>query len=103
MHHPSPELAQLGQLGMVLIVGFFQGALAAALVECAPPSVRCTAVALGYNICLGVVGGLSPLAAAWLVDRTGNEIMPAFLIMTTAAVSFLVILLMPETRRAPFA
>jgi len=42
---------------MVLIVGFFQGALAAALVECAPPSVRCTAVALGYNVCLGVVGG----------------------------------------------
>ena len=103
MHHPSSELAQLGQLGMVLIVGFFQGALAAALVECAPPSVRCTAVALGYNICLGVVGGLSPLAAAWLVDRTGNEITPAFLIMTTAAVSFLVILLMPETHRAPFA
>ena len=27
----------------------------------------------------------------WLVDRTGNEITPAFLIMTAAAVSFLVI------------
>jgi len=37
------------------------------------------------------------------VNRTGNEITPAFLIMTTAAVSFLVILLMPETHRAPFA
>jgi MHS family proline/betaine transporter-like MFS transporter len=103
MHHPSAELALLGQLGVVLIVGLFQGALAAALVERAPPSVRCTAVALGYNVCLGVMGGLSPLAASWLVERTGDEVAPAFLIMATAVISFLVILRMAETRRAPFA
>jgi MHS family proline/betaine transporter-like MFS transporter len=60
MHHPSAELAQLGQLGLVLIVGLFVGALPAAMVECAPPSVRCTAVALGYNVTLGVIGGLTP-------------------------------------------
>ena len=103
MHHPSAELALLGQLGMVLIVGLFNGALPAAIVEYAPPSVRCTAVALGYNVCLGVIGGLSPLAATWLVERTGDEIAPAFLIMATAVISFLVILRMSETRRAPFA
>jgi MHS family proline/betaine transporter-like MFS transporter len=38
-------------------------------------------VALGYNLCLGLFGGLSPLVATWLVQRTGNEIAPAFLIM----------------------
>jgi len=32
----------------------FGGALAAAIVENAPPAVRCTAVALGYNLYLGV-------------------------------------------------
>jgi MHS family proline/betaine transporter-like MFS transporter len=103
MHHPSAELALLGQLGMVLIVGLFNGALAAAIVERAPPSVRCTAVALGYNVCLGVIGGLSPLAATWLVQRTGDEVAPAFLIMATAVISLLVVLRMAETRRAPFA
>jgi len=103
MHHASAELALLGQLGMVLIVGLFNGALAAAIVERAPPSVRCTAVALGYNLCLGVIGGLSPLAATWLVERTGDEVAPAFLIMATAVISFLVVLQMSETRRAPFA
>jgi MHS family proline/betaine transporter-like MFS transporter len=103
MHHPSAELAQLGQLGLVLIVGLFVGALPAAMVECAPPSVRCTAVALGYNVTLGVIGGLTPLAAAWLVERTGDELAPAFLIMATAVISFLVILRMPETYRARFA
>ncbi len=103
MHHPSAELAQLGQLGLVLIVGLFVGALPAAMVECAPPSVRCTTVALGYNVTLGVIGGLTPLVAAWLVERTGDELAPAFLIMATALISFLVILRMPETYRARFA
>jgi MHS family proline/betaine transporter-like MFS transporter len=103
MHHPSAELAQLGQLGLVLIVGLFVGALPAAMVEWAPPSVRCTVVALGYNVTLGVIGGLTPLVAAWLVERTGDELAPAFLIMATAVISFLVILRMPETYRARFA
>jgi MHS family proline/betaine transporter-like MFS transporter len=54
-------------------------------------------------VSLGVIGGLSPLAATWLVERTGDEIAPAFLIMATAVISFLVILRMSETRRGPFA
>ena len=50
--------------------------------------MRCTAVALGYNLCYGLCGGLSPLAATWLVERTGDEIVPAFLVMASAAVTF---------------
>jgi MFS transporter, MHS family, proline/betaine transporter len=64
--------------------------------------VRCTAVALGYNISLGVIGGLTPLVASWLVARSGDELAPAFLIMAAAAVTFLTILRFPETYRAPF-
>ena len=51
------------------------------MVEAAPPAVRCTAIALGYNVTLGVVGGVSPLAATWLVHRTDNDLSPAFMIM----------------------
>jgi MHS family proline/betaine transporter-like MFS transporter len=94
--------AQLGQLGLVLIVGIFCGASPTIMVEAAPPQVRCTAVALGYNICLGVIGGLTPLAATWLVERTGDETAPAFLVMAAAAVSFVSILSFRETYRAPF-
>ena len=95
-------LAQLGQLGLVLIVGLYGGTLPAVMVEAAPPPVRCTAVALGYNISFGVIGGLTPLAATWLVDRTGDEIAPAFLIMAAAAVTFLTLLRFRETYRSPF-
>jgi MHS family proline/betaine transporter-like MFS transporter len=103
LNHPSALLAQIGQLGLVLMVGLYGGAQPSIMVEAAPLSVRCTAVALGYNICLGVIGGLTPLVATWLVARSGDEIAPAFLIMAAAAVSFGTVLCFRETYRTPFA
>jgi MFS transporter, MHS family, proline/betaine transporter len=102
MHHPSALLAQFGQLGLVLIVGLYVGTLPAVLVEAAPPQVRCTAVSLGYNVCLGVIGGLTPLVAAWLVERTGDEIAPAFLVMAAAVVTLVTLVRFRETYRVPF-
>ena len=102
LNHPSALLAQIGQLGLVLIVGLYGGVQPSIMVEAAPLSVRCTAVALGYNITFGVIGGFTPLVAAWLVDRTGDEIAPAFLVMAAAAVTFLTVLRFRETYRSPF-
>ena len=102
LNHPSAWLAQLGQLGLVLTVGLYGGTQPALLVEAAPLRVRCTAVSLGYNISFGVIGGLTPLVASWLVARTGDAIAPGFLMMVAAAVTFLTILRVPETYRAPF-
>jgi MFS transporter, MHS family, proline/betaine transporter len=76
--------------------------LPAVLVEAAPPQVRCTAVSLGYNVCLGVIGGLTPLVAAWLVERTGDEIAPAFLVMASAVVTLVTLVRFRETYRVPF-
>jgi MHS family proline/betaine transporter-like MFS transporter len=95
-------LAQLGQLGLVAMIGLYGGAQPTIMVETAPLPVRCTAVALGYNISLGVIGGLTPLVATWLVNRTGDEIAPAFMIMGAAAVTFATLLWFRETYRTPF-
>jgi MFS transporter, MHS family, proline/betaine transporter len=102
MNHPSELLAQLGQLGLIVVIGVYYGALPTVLVEAAPPAVRCTAVALGYNLCYGLFGGLSPLVATWLVERTGDEIAPAFLVMASAAVTFATMLWFRETYRTSF-
>ena len=48
---------------LALMIGLYCGTQPTLMVEAAPVQVRCTAVALGYNICLGVIGGLTPLAA----------------------------------------
>src|SRR5262249_27302951 len=52
----------IGQFGFVILVGAFIGTQPAIMVEATPPEVRCTAIALGYNVTLGIIGGTSPLA-----------------------------------------
>ena len=83
---------QFGQLGFVLSVGMFLGTQPTLMVEEVPASVRCTAIAIGYNVTLGIVGGLSPLVATWLVARTADQLAPAYMIMVAAAISFLSVL-----------
>jgi MHS family proline/betaine transporter-like MFS transporter len=103
IYHPSPALILLGQMGFGLLIGLYGGTQATAMVESAPRRIRCTAVALGYNVCLGVIGGLTPLVATWLVARTGDELAPAYLIMVAAAVSCFAAWCMKETYRTPLA
>ena len=73
------------------------------MVEAAPVEVRCTAIALGFNVTLGLVGGISPMVATWLVHRTGDNLMPAFLIMAAAAVSVVATLFLREGSRSTLA
>jgi MFS transporter, MHS family, proline/betaine transporter len=103
MHQADPAIMLLGQLGFVLAVGAFVGCQPSLMVETVPAEVRCTVIALGYNVTLGVIGGLSPLAATWLVERTGNDYSPAFMIMAAAAISFAALLSFKETYRSKLA
>ena len=45
-----------------------------------------------------MIGGVSPLAATWLVQRTDKDYSPASMIMAAAAISFLVLLLVRGKR-----
>ena len=100
MHHRDPALIFVGQLGFALAIGLSSGVLPTMLVEATPPGIRCTAVALGYNIPFSILGGLSPLAATWLVHRTEDDLSPAFMIMAAAAISFLTALRFRDGERS---
>jgi len=91
LHGPDQWMILLGQIGFVLLVGGYYGCLPAFMVETVAAPMRCTAIALGYNVSLGLIGGVSPMVATWLVYRTANDYTPAFMIMAAAAVSFLVL------------
>jgi MHS family proline/betaine transporter-like MFS transporter len=103
MHHDTVELVLAGQFGFVVAVGAFLGTQPSIMVESTPPEIRCTAIALGYNVTLGLIGGLSPLVATWLVERTGDNLSPAYLLMGAAAVSFLTVFLFQETSKERLA
>src|SRR5262245_52167211 len=100
MHHTHASLVLLGQLGFVLVVGMFLGTQPSIMVEAASARIRCTAIALGYNVTLGIIGGLTPLVATWLVHRTENELSPAVMVTAAAAISFLAVLKFEESSKA---
>lgn len=99
MYHHSNLVIQLSQLGFSVIVGIFLGTMPAFIVETAPAHIRTSAVALGYNLTVGIIGGLTPLVATWLIHRTQNEITPAYMISGAAIISLVAILSMTETHK----
>jgi MHS family proline/betaine transporter-like MFS transporter len=103
MHHPDPLLIFAGQFGFTLLLGTTWGVQPAIMVEATPPAVRCTVIAIAFNLAMGLVGGLSPLAATWLVASTHQELSPAFLVMAAAAVTFLSMLSFGESYRSKLA
>ncbi len=96
MHHTDPLLVLAGELGFVLIIGTVFGIEPAFMVEATPAPIRCTAVALAFNLPAGILGGLAPLAATWLIHRTDNDLSPAFLVMAAAVISFVATASFPD-------
>ena len=97
MYHQSALVIQLSQIGFALVVGLFNGAMPALIVESAPAYIRTTVVALGYNLTMGILGGLTPLVASWLIHRTENEMISAYMIVAVAAVSLVAVMFVSES------
>jgi len=86
-----------GQVGLAVLVGANGAVLPAAMAELAPWRVRCTVLSVGYNIALAILGGTTPMVAAWLVERSGVALAPAVYLALAAAVTFTASLLLPQT------
>jgi MHS family proline/betaine transporter-like MFS transporter len=91
----------LGQLGFAVLMGVFLGIGAPMMAQIFRAEVRCSALAIGYNVCLAVFGGTTPAVCAYLVARTHNSFAPAFYLMVVAAASSGVILTIKETAEIP--
>jgi MHS family proline/betaine transporter-like MFS transporter len=88
-----------GHVGLALLVAANGGLMPATMAELAPWRVRCTVLSIAYNIGMAVLGGTTPLVAAWLVSRTGLKLAPAMYLAGAAALTFIGALLLPKTAR----
>ena len=79
----------IGEVIFAVVVGMGSGGIVALNVELIPAPVRCTGLAFAYNASMGLFGGTTPLMAAWLINYTGNQIAPAYWVVTTASLSLL--------------
>jgi MHS family proline/betaine transporter-like MFS transporter len=101
LHHNAPFVILLGQIGFAVLSACFWGTIPATMVELVPERVRCTVLSLGYNTGMAIVGGLTPMVAVYTIKRSQYDLSPAFLLMATAAVSFIVATALRETYNMP--
>lgn len=96
MHQDNLAVVFAGQLGFSAFNAIGWALSITVLTEIAPAHLRCSTVALGYNICMAVFGGTTPIVATYLVSRTGDDYAPAYYVMATTAISLLVIVRLPK-------
>ena len=101
MHQDGLALILAGQVGFALLFGVAFAVNTAAMIELLPREVRCSGVAIGYNLCLGLFGGTTPLVATYLVERTADDFAPVYYLMVAAVLQLAVVLRMPEMARKP--
>lgn len=75
------------QFVLVTLVAAALGAAPALYVELFPKSDRLTAYSITFNISLGVFGGTAPFIATWLIQTTGNVLMPAYYVVATLIIA----------------
>ena len=101
LHHRQTAIVLLGQIVFALLNAAYWGPNTAMMVELAPGRARCTVLSVGYNLVLAVLGGATPMAAVYLIQRSDYDLSPAALVMVTAAISFLVITSLARSEQKP--
>jgi MFS transporter, MHS family, proline/betaine transporter len=95
MARGQPGGILVGHVGLALLVAANGGLMPATMAELAPWRVRCTVLSIAYNMGMAVLGGTTPLVAAWLVSETGFKLAPAMYLAGAAALTFVGALLLP--------
>jgi MFS transporter, MHS family, proline/betaine transporter len=89
----------VGSLGLALLVAANGGVMPATMAELAPWRVRCTVLSVAYNVGMALLGGTTPLVAAWLLARTGITMAPAYYLAAAGGLAFMGALLLPSKTR----
>src|SRR5688572_28861368 len=87
----------VGEIGLAVLVAVLSGAMPATMAELAPWRVRCTVLSVAYNLGMALLGGTTPLVAAWVVSRSGLALAPAVYLAIAGALSFVAAILLPKT------
>jgi len=86
-----------GAVILALLAGAVSAVGAVATAEQFPGEGRITGLALGATMATAIFGGLTPLAAQWLVERTGWATAPGIMIALVGLAVLPVMLMLRET------
>lgn len=81
-------------LGLMMLAVFsstFQGTMPSLLPSLFYTEVRYGALAVTYNISASIFGGTTPLLVSWLINLTGNRLVPAYYLIFAGVVGMIVV------------
>jgi MHS family proline/betaine transporter-like MFS transporter len=90
-----------GQIMLAIPLGMALGLQGAMVVEIFPLRTRVTSMSFAYSITLALAGGTAPLVSAWMIERLGHPLAPAYYIMLYGAIGLALMWPMPETNDLP--
>ena len=100
-HRGDFGTVMLIQLLFGVAIALFSGPGPAAIAEIFPTRGRSTWMSASYALAVAIFGGFAPYIATWLIANTGNPMAPALYVIAAAVISFLTIMMLPETARRP--
>lgn len=101
MHQESFVSILAAQMGFAVLYGVGFAVVYVTMAEMFSTQIRCSGVAISFNLCLGLFGGTTPLVATYLVARTADDFVPAYYLMAAAVLSFVALRRLPERAGKP--
>ncbi|OYX72223.1 MAG: MFS transporter [Rhizobiales bacterium 32-66-11] len=91
----------LGQLGFAVLIALGGGTMPGTLVEMFARRTRCSAVAISWNLGIGIGGGTAPIVAVFLQEQLNSPMAPALYLIVLAAIALAGLLTMEDRAGLP--
>ena len=99
----APSVARLftTELVFAVLMAAAFAPLSTVLAELLPTRVRATGMSISYNLATTIFGGTAPFMVAWLIQMTGDKMMPAYFVTAATLVGLLALWPMVDRAHAP--
>lgn len=101
MNDPAPWATFVSTLGLALILAIVLGTHAVTVVELFPTRTRQTGLSIAYALTAALFAGTAPYLLTWLIDTTGDQLVPGYFLVGVGLVGVVTVLSLPETRGIP--
>lgn len=88
-------------LGLALILAITLGTHAVTVVELFPTRTRQTGLSIAYALTAALFAGTAPYVLTWLLESTGNMLVPGFFLAAVGIVGIITVISIPETKGIP--
>lgn len=99
----DPLLDLAAQCVFAVVIAAIQGVVPTTVAELFPARLRCTAIAVVYNVAFAIFGGTAPLICTFLIKHTHDKLSPSYYLILTSVVCTLLVFRIKESYRRPLS